>query len=324
MTNPFVSITTITYNQVNYVHQTLTSAIEQDYDNLEVIVSDDGSQDGTAEIIRDYAFRYPDRLKAILDGPHLGIVRNANRALKACQGKYIAIQGGDDILLPGKIKAQAEWMEADESRVLCGHDVDIFDSITGRSIKKWSQITPLRSGKGAEAILKYGVPYAATSLMLRASALPAGGFDERLNWSGDVMLKIDCLAGGGAFGYVEGVYARYRVSESQISKQRNLTAVDSLLTLAIVEGKYPHLAKHCNLPRAKILYDLGIYWMKRKNYCAARDYFLAAMKASVFSWKLPIVLFLTYLPVGWSISLLRDQSSPRKFTDFLSDMFLRK
>jgi len=75
---PLVSIHIITYNQIDFIHDTLTSALEQDYENLEVVVADDGSTDGTAEVILEYAKKYPNRLLPLVGGPNLGITGNSN------------------------------------------------------------------------------------------------------------------------------------------------------------------------------------------------------------------------------------------------------
>ena len=126
MTAPLVSILIPAYNQAQFLPETLSSALEQDYDNLEVVIADDGSRDHSAEVINDFARRYPKRLIPIIGQNNVGVTKNYNRALKHCHGKYVALQGGDDVLLPGKVTAQVVWMEADARRALCGHDVEVF------------------------------------------------------------------------------------------------------------------------------------------------------------------------------------------------------
>ena len=126
MPKPLVSILIISFNQEAFIEEALKGALEQDYENLEVVVADDGSTDRTPDIILSYADRYKGRLVAIVGKPNLGITGNSNRGLSLCKGKYIAFQGGDDVFLPGKISAQVDWMEERDSRVLCGHQVEVF------------------------------------------------------------------------------------------------------------------------------------------------------------------------------------------------------
>src|SRR5438128_463489 len=90
VTNPLVSVIVPTYNQLDFIAEALDSVLEQDYENLQIVVGDDGSTDGTVEIIRQFAKRYPRRLIPLDGLPHLGITANCNRCLRACNGKYIA------------------------------------------------------------------------------------------------------------------------------------------------------------------------------------------------------------------------------------------
>src|SRR5436190_24170616 len=103
MATPQVSIHFVSFNQAAFIEESLESALRQDYPNLQIVASDDGSTDGTAQIIERYARRYPDRIHAITGGPNLGITANCNRALRECKGEYIAFLAGDDLYLPGKI-----------------------------------------------------------------------------------------------------------------------------------------------------------------------------------------------------------------------------
>ena len=140
---PLVSVIVPAYNQVGFIEEALLSAVEQDYENLEVIAADDGSTDSTDELILEIARNYPKRLTALVGKGHLGITGNCNRALSACRGKYVSFHAGDDVLLPGKIRKQVEWLEEDPRRVLCGHDVEFFSSATGKRLYLWSDATPV-------------------------------------------------------------------------------------------------------------------------------------------------------------------------------------
>ena len=92
MNDPLVSVAIITYNQADIIHETLPETINQQYSNLEVIIADDGSTDGTAQIILEYAGKYPDRVIPVLSNRNNGITINSNQALEACHGKYVAFQ----------------------------------------------------------------------------------------------------------------------------------------------------------------------------------------------------------------------------------------
>lgn len=302
--SPLVSIGIITYNQAAFIEETLTSALEQDYDNLEVVVADDASTDGTAAAIAEFERRYPGRLKPLLHEENVGIAGNCNRMLRACRGQYVAFQGGDDVLLPGKIARQVAWLEADPSRVLCGHDVEIFEWPSGRVLGLWSGRMPLRSGQGPSRVIQAGCPYSATSVMVRATALPPGGYDERLGWSSEWKLWIDCLAKGGHFGYIEGVYARYRrhannVTSIAFSNPRRLRTIlaENLMTLGQVEAEQPWLRSQCRAGRALHTYACGLSFLLQGDGATARAFLLSSLSHRLtFSWKVYAALMLSLPP----------------------------
>jgi glycosyltransferase involved in cell wall biosynthesis len=295
---PLVSISIAAYNQRALIEETLTSALQQEYADLEVVVADDGSTDGTAEIILEYASRYPNRLVPLVGGPNIGITKNSNRALRACKGTYIAFQGGDDIFLPGKIEKQVRWFEADARRVLCGHDVEVFDGRSGRTMCLYSRDYPLVNGNGARPFVRRGCIFASTSVMVRASALPKTLFDERLTVVSDWKLWIDILASGGEFGFVEGVYGRYRRHASNTSKiARSALLNDLLMTLGMVEASYPHLISDCRAFRARQFLSHALHLLRTDDVKAARFYMSNALREGMWrAWFSPALVLLLLFP----------------------------
>lgn len=281
MTNPLVSVMLPTYNQVEFVRESIMSVVEQDYDNLEIVVSDDGSTDGTVEVILECAKKYPDRVKPLIHEQNLGITANCNRNLRACRGEYVAFTAGDDVFLPGKITKQVTWFKEDERRVLSGHDVDIFDSDTGQTIKIFRADPSLRHGRGASKWVRYGGLFTTPSIMVRASALPAYRYDERLPIVSDLKLWIDCLASGGEYGYINDVYGRYRQHNRNVSADIHTfraQMLDRLMISAIVAVDYPHLVSEAMSYQRDTLYDLGKWYMANEQNHLAKIYFLAALR----------------------------------------------
>jgi glycosyltransferase involved in cell wall biosynthesis len=308
---PLVSILIASFNQRPYIEEALRSALEQQYENLQVVISDDASTDGTAEIILRIAKKYP-RLQAIVGGPHLGITGNVNRALRACKGEFIAFQGGDDVLLPGKIEKQVAWFSQKDSRVLCGHDVEVFDSESGAAFLNSSR-TSLPNGRGAEFTVSTSVPFIATSIMVRASAMPAFLFDERVPAVSDWKFWIDCLAAGGEYGYVEGVLARYRRHPGNYTHSFSQQWFDDIFaTLALVESAYPHLASSCKASRSGKFYWKAAWHLSRGETTAARHYAAAALLPRRPLLKAMVLYLLTFMPdrmiravAGWRASSLK-------------------
>lgn len=295
---PLVSVMFPAYNQVAFVEAALRSAVEQDYPNLQIIVRDDGSTDGTREVIREFGARYADRITVIDEGINLGITANCNRILRECRGELIAFHAGDDLWLPGKVRRQVDWFAADARRVLCGHDVETFESATNRTLYHFFDILPPRAGVGAEEWVRRGVLFGGIAMMVRRSAMPPHAYDPRVPYASDWLLWIECLAAGGHFGYVEGVLARYRRHDANITRSIGPGMRDDLfVTLALVESRYPHLVESCRLSRAGMYRLAGVHALRANDKPTARSYWRAALRQQLEPRALA-ALALCYLPAG--------------------------
>ncbi len=100
--NPLVSVAVATYNGERYLREQLDSIYAQTFSNLEVVVTDDCSQDKTVEILELY--RQKHRLKYYVNDTNLGYAKNFEKAVSLCSGDYIAFSDQDDIFLPDKIE----------------------------------------------------------------------------------------------------------------------------------------------------------------------------------------------------------------------------
>jgi glycosyltransferase involved in cell wall biosynthesis len=218
--DPLVSICVVTYNQKNFIRETIDSALAQDYQNIEIIVADDGSTDGTAEIVEEYARSAPGKVVAVVGGGNLGITGNCNRGLSRCKGKYVAFLGGDDVFFPEKIRTQVEYMESNPECDVSYHDMEIFSNETGQTLNLFSRVSRPVNGSLREAI-RFGTVNCASASMYRAAKIPDEGFDPSLPVVSDWYFTIQVLAAGGRFCYIPKVLGRYR------RHLANVTNVDS-------------------------------------------------------------------------------------------------
>ena len=109
MNEPLVSITIFSYNQASYIRAAIDSVINQTYQNLEIIITDNGSTDGTKEIIEEYL---SDPRIIFLDYPaNINASMLQNKANTLSSGKYIGILYGDDYYLLDKIQKQVDIFE---------------------------------------------------------------------------------------------------------------------------------------------------------------------------------------------------------------------
>jgi glycosyltransferase involved in cell wall biosynthesis len=305
MSEPLISVNLPCYNQVDYVDEAIRSAVEQDWDNLEIVCGDDGSTDGTADRILDWAARYPGRLIPVL-GPHVGMTANCNRIFPHLRGKYVFGHAGDDVFLPGKIRKQVAWFEEDERRVMCGHAAEAFDAITGKTLYVTSEQRRMYAGRGAQRYIEDFGLFPDISTAMRRSAYPPAGLDERVGVVSVFKLNIDILAGGGEYGYVDGVLARYRVHPQSVSirsrsdPDMHRQFLEGYLTaLAITEANHPRLVASCRKARARLLFSEGRWHQVRQDDAAARPYFAAAAREDIpLTLKAVAAYAFSYAPRG--------------------------
>lgn len=229
---PKVSILVISYNQERFIREALESALEQDYENLEVVVADDASRDATQAIIRELAQRYPQRLKPVFNPHNVGITANSNIGLRQCSGEFVAFMGGDDVLLPGKIARQVAWFAQDGRRVLCGHDVEWIDENGAQLGVLTSDLVPLHAGQGAARFIRHGTPYTAASVMVRRSRISDYGFHPALPVVSDWKLWIDVIGTDGIYGHIPGVWAQYRRHSANVTARLNWKITRDVLMTA--------------------------------------------------------------------------------------------
>lgn len=120
---PPVTLLLLCFNQEDTIGEALAGALAQDYANLEIVVSDDASRDGTvAQIencLRDYAG--PHRIKLLCNGENQGIGGNIDQAVRQSSGELIFISGGDDVSLPERVSTVVNfWLEHDGKPDLIG------------------------------------------------------------------------------------------------------------------------------------------------------------------------------------------------------------
>ena len=118
-TPPLVSVCMTAYNHAPYIGRAIEGVLSQRTTfAVELVLSDDCSPDGTGAICRDYAARYPDRIRLLTGDVNVGMRANYRRTIEACRGRYVAMCDGDDWWCdPLKLQRQVEALEADPA---CG------------------------------------------------------------------------------------------------------------------------------------------------------------------------------------------------------------
>jgi glycosyltransferase involved in cell wall biosynthesis len=104
---PLVSVILPCFNTRDYIAEAIDSVLSQDYPNKELIVVDDGSTDGTLDVVRGYG----DRIR-LLQCERGGPAAARNAGIAAARGEYLAFNDSDDVWLPGRLTAQVADLEA--------------------------------------------------------------------------------------------------------------------------------------------------------------------------------------------------------------------
>lgn len=122
---PYVSIVMPIYNGERYLSAALESVLGQSFTDYECLLIDDGSLDGSEQILRDFS-RRDSRLKVIHQS-HCGVVAALNLGCRLASGKYVARLDGDDVALPSRLEQQVLHMERYPDIALLGGGVDCVD-----------------------------------------------------------------------------------------------------------------------------------------------------------------------------------------------------
>lgn len=237
---PKVSVFLPTYNQRPFVREAIESVLAQGYQNLEVVIGDDGSIDGTQQILQEYKDKHPNLIKLLLSLKNEGITSNCNKILEACTGEYIALFAGDDIWLPGKIHRQVELMQAAPSAVICATKVEWFDDASGRTILTHPpEVTVEVSAMSVIRAAAY-IAGAGPSLLVRSSAVPKAGFEPMLPMVSDWLFYVEILRSGVAI-FDGQVFARYRRHTGNTSQRLSIIFREHIKTMSLVRHRYPDM-----------------------------------------------------------------------------------
>jgi glycosyltransferase involved in cell wall biosynthesis len=211
MTNtPKISIITITFNSAAHIEEALKSVTEQDYTNLEYIIIDGGSTDGTLDIVN----RYRGRIATLVSEPDRGISDAFNKGIRRATGQVVGIINSDDLLAPGALRRLAEVY--DPTVDLYRGDCLIWNPETeftyrDRPTLRWPAI-PLRMR----------VCHAST-FVSAAAYRRWGGYDTALRYMMDIDLLRRFDVQGARVCYVPHVLATFRlggVSQTDLPGRR--------------------------------------------------------------------------------------------------------
>jgi len=177
---PEVSVLMSVYNGERYLKESIESILNQTFSDFEFIIVDDGSQDSTAMILRDY--RDP-RMVLLSNEVNIGLTRSLNRGLAVVRGTFIARQDADDVSLPNRIEKQVAFLKAHPAIGILGSCCRLID---GEGRRLWLYRVPAYDlNIRWKSLLEN--PFAHPSVMMRRDILTENGltYDETLQVAQD-------------------------------------------------------------------------------------------------------------------------------------------
>jgi glycosyltransferase involved in cell wall biosynthesis len=210
MHNPKVSVIMAAYNAEKYIAKAIESILLQTFRDLELIIVNDASTDGTLGIAKRYGEKDV-RIRLIDLVQNVGTNHAKNKALSIARGKYIAILDNDDIALPDRIEKQFNYLELHKDIFLIGSAAKIIDE-TGMTVGASHPITRIKKLK--QTLVYKNAIYHPTVMYrndgLRYRNVPYGAEDY------DLYLRI--LSRGDSLANLPDVLCLYRVVSTSLSR----------------------------------------------------------------------------------------------------------
>lgn len=264
---PIVSIIIPCFNSESYIAECIESVIEQDYENIEVIVVDDGSTDNSAEIISKY------KDVSLYKQENSGACVARNYGLSKSNGKYIKFLDSDDFLEIGVIKKQVEQAEDLDNNTIVYGDYYLL-----RGRKKKIQNTFLNKSEQTALLIVNDI-LTATPLHRKWMLEKVEGFDERFKNGQEWNLHVRLSSEGFIFHHINLPIYNYRVHSSahRISNKEN-SIIDKInYNIKKIELTEQRLGDKCS---GDVTAALALrYWW------AARAFFRAGDKKSSKKYK---------------------------------------
>ena len=218
---PHVSVVIPAYNAEGFIVETVNSVLNQTYQDLEIIVVDDGSKDGTVAALEQFGNRV-----RVHQQPNGGVAKARNTGVGLARGTYIAFLDADDLWLPQKLERQltstAPMSYTDRFNV----------GERGHLPELHSEIKPMRGGDLFVPLMREQNFITSTSVMLRRALFEKmGGFYTGLNGTEDWDLWIR-IAEGHEIGFVAEPLVRYRFHAGGISRNYRRMSRERMLVIA--------------------------------------------------------------------------------------------
>ena len=210
---PIVSVVMSVYNAAINLSESISSILEQRYDNFEFIIINDGSIDDSLRIIHSY-MRLDDRI-VLISRENYGLPFSLNEGIKKSRGKYIARMDADDVSLPDRLGSQLAFMESTDVDI-CGGHVAAMSGSRRKRIMKYpltdEEIKYTLIGKTA---------FAHPSVMIKREIFESVRYED-YKTAQDYRLWCDMATKGFKMANLDKVLLHYRIHSGQVTVTNRL------------------------------------------------------------------------------------------------------
>lgn len=251
MANTRISIITVSYNTVKTIEQTINSVVNQTYSNIEYIIIDGGSTDGTVDIIK----KYEDKIIYWVSEPDKGIYDAMNKGIDVSSGDYIYFLGADDCLVDVDVIRAISSFLNEESDLLSA-PVWIVDE------KSRLEILSQRSINKGDLLRGKMIPH--QGVFVKGKIMRQYKFDCRYKIAADYDFIMKCLKNDKKILYIEKPVAYFSMS-GMSSNNEKLREYEyrKIITL--------HNISKSEVSKMKYQYLKNILYMIIKNICVRLD-----------------------------------------------------
>ena len=208
---PLLSVFMPTCNGARYVREALESVIDNGFDDLEIVVLDDGSTDATVEIVG--SIRHP-AIRLARNPSNLGVAETRRRGVPLLRGRYLALLDHDDIAVAGRFHAQVDRLECADGPDIIGGAIESFGDVKG--VKHY-----FASNAEIRAALLFNASLANPAVCMKVAPLREGVIGYRSGdgpAAEDYALWVDAMLAGLKFENLDRVVTRYRWHAASLTR----------------------------------------------------------------------------------------------------------
>ena len=215
--NPLVSICIPAYKAERFLSATLATVRDQQFGNWELIVTEDGSEDGTSDIVRQFAATVPQSVRYIRHAKNLGLPATRNTGTDAACAEWIALLDSDDLWEPDHLSELVDLVNAGSAAELIHSGSILFDSDTNCDMEVRAPTPEIVTGFPLSLFEGRYIIQPSSVILKKSLWKRVGGFNPAFRYLEDREMWLRCARAGAVFSYSGRVTCRYRKHTAALS-----------------------------------------------------------------------------------------------------------